>query len=198
MNEDIAFDLEKFKAVVHYIISKCGLKDNVGRTVLYELLYFSDFNFYEIYEKAITGESYVKKPRGPVPMHFIDATLELESEGKISICKEKSNHGFKFKYSSISPPEIGFLAQNELELIDGVVDKLSDMYSNEISEYSHGDLPWRLAKDDGELNYEAVFYREPEYSVRSYGEYEGCSFDYRPKFKKLTVKNELYEGNMIF
>jgi hypothetical protein len=26
-----------------------------------------------------------------------------------------------------------------------------------------------LAGDDAELNYEAVFYREPQYSVRSYG-----------------------------
>jgi hypothetical protein len=55
-----------------------------------------------------------------------------------------------------------------LDLIDGVIDKLSDFHSSEISEYSHGDLPWRLAGDDAELNYEAVFYREPQYSVRIY------------------------------
>ena len=43
MNDDIEFNLGKYKAVIHYIISKCGFKDNVGRTVLYKLLYFSDF-----------------------------------------------------------------------------------------------------------------------------------------------------------
>ena len=61
MNEHIVFNLEKFKTVVHYLIAKCGLKDNVWRTVLYKLLYFSDFNFYELYEKALTGEKYIKK-----------------------------------------------------------------------------------------------------------------------------------------
>ena len=168
MNDDIEFDLDKFKAVVHYIISKCGFKDNVGRTVLYKLLYFSDFNFYEIYEESITGEKYIKKPRGPVPVHFIDATNELKDEGKIQIRKESRNNHFRYKYSSQSCPDLSLLRDDELELIDEVIDRLSDLYSNEISKYSHGDLPWRLAKNDKELNYEAVFYREPEYSVRNY------------------------------
>lgn len=168
MNDDIEFDLDKFKAVVHYIISKCGFKDNVGRTVLYKLLYFSDFNFYEIYEESLTGEKYIKKPRGPVPVHFIDATNELKDEGKIQIRKESLNNHFRYKYSSQSGPDLSLLRDDELELIDEVIDRLSDLYSNEISEYSHGDLPWRLAKNDKELNYEAVFYREPEYSVRNY------------------------------
>lgn len=168
MNENIVFDLGKYKAVVHYIISKCGSKDNVGRTVLYKLLYFSDFNYYELNEVSITGEKYIKKHRGPVPIHFIDVADELESEGKISIHKEDDSNHFMFKYSSVSNPDISLLKNDELDLIDGIIDDLSDLYSNEISEYSHGDLPWRLAKDDMELNYEAVFYREPEYSVRKY------------------------------
>jgi hypothetical protein len=168
MNDDIEFDFNKFKAVIHYIISKCGFKDNVGRTVLYKLLYFSDFNYYEINEEPITGETYVKKPRGPVPVHFIDATVELKNEGKIQIHKEEHASHFRYKYLSNSNPDISLLKDDELELIDEVINKLSDFYSNEISEYSHGDLPWRLAKNDKELNYEAVFYREPEYSVRKY------------------------------
>jgi uncharacterized phage-associated protein len=168
MNEDIVFDLEKYKAVIHYIIDKCSLKDNVERTVLQKLLYFSDFDHYEIFERPITGEKYVKKPRGPVPTHFNDTSMKLEREGKISICKEKSENDLKFRYSSLTPPVTDSLSQNELDLIDGVVDKLSDFHSSEISEYSHGDFPWRLAGDNAELNYEAVFYREPQYSVRIY------------------------------
>ena len=34
--------------------------------------------------------------------------------------------------------------------------------------YSHGDIPWRIAKDGEAINYEAVFYRDPKYSVRDY------------------------------
>lgn len=168
MNEDIEFDLNKFKAVVHYIVHKCGFKDNVGRTVLHKLLYFSDFNFYELKEIPITGEKYVKKSRGPVPIHFNQACMELKNEGKITIAKQESSNHTIHKYSSTLMPDTSLLNEDELKLINSVIDELSDLYSMEISKYSHGDLPWRLAKNDKELNYEAVFYREPEYSVRKY------------------------------
>ena len=44
------------------------------------------------------------------------------------------------------------------------------MSSAEISNFSHGDRPWRVSDENEELNYEAVFYRKPEYSVRDYSE----------------------------
>ena len=42
------------------------------------------------------------------------------------------------------------------------------MFASEISEYSHGDTPWRISKDQQLLDYEYVFYRDGEYSVRVY------------------------------
>ena len=42
--------------MIHYIIYRCQKKPNFGRTILYKLLYFSDFNFYELYEKPLSGE----------------------------------------------------------------------------------------------------------------------------------------------
>lgn len=40
----------------------------------------------------------------------------------------------------------------------------------EVTNYCYGDRPWRISNDNEELNYEAVFYRKPEYSVRVYDE----------------------------
>ncbi|MDD4141558.1 MAG: hypothetical protein PHR20_02025 [Bacteroidales bacterium] len=34
--------------VLLYILERCSGKTNVGKTVLYKLLYFSDFNYYEL------------------------------------------------------------------------------------------------------------------------------------------------------
>lgn len=42
------------------------------------------------------------------------------------------------------------------------------MNASQISEYSHGDMPWRATKDYEDINYELVFYRDPKYSVRKY------------------------------
>ena len=81
-DDKMEFNKEKFKNVLHYIVYKCGLKNNVGRTVLHKLLYFSDFNYYQIFKESITNESYKKLSRGPVPIHFEEAMAELIEENK--------------------------------------------------------------------------------------------------------------------
>ena len=39
-------NLQKFKEVLLYILTKVGSKTNIGETVIYKLLYFIDFDFY--------------------------------------------------------------------------------------------------------------------------------------------------------
>lgn len=168
LNENIVFDKEKFKVAIHYIISKCGFKENVGRTVLYKLLYFSDFDFYELYERSLTGERYIRKPHGPIPTHFIDAKNELIDEGKIKESSEQKIDFYIYKYSSIKEVDTSILSEDELQVIDDTIDKISHLLSDPISDYSHGDLPWRVASPNEELDYEFVFYRSPKYSVREY------------------------------
>jgi hypothetical protein len=60
------------------------------------------------------------------------------------------------------------LSARELAHIDGELDRLSDMTANKISNLSHMDTPWKIAKDKGVLDYEYVFYRPEETSVREY------------------------------
>lgn len=168
MNENLKYNSEKFKSMIHYIISRCENKDNLGRVVLYKLLYFSDFNYYELYEEPISGETYIKKTMGPVPIHFRDAINELINEGKISEKQEKVIDYSKYKYSSLKEPNLDILFNNELQVINDTINKLSNLLSKKISEYSHGDIPWKIAENEEPINYEAVFYRDPEYSVREY------------------------------
>ena len=170
MNNSIIYNPGKFKAMIHYIISKCEEKDNFGRVVLFKLLYFADFDSYEKYEESISGETYLRKKRGPVPLHFSEAINELICEGKIDESSEKVINYFKYNYSSLIDPDISILSSREIQVIDDTINKISHFYSEEISHYSHGDIPWRLANDGEPLNYEAVFYRDPEYSVREYND----------------------------
>lgn len=165
------FNKEKFKAVLHYIINECGCKHNVGRTVVYKLLYFSDFNFFELYEKSLTNETYKKYIRGPVPSHFYESIEELIEEDKVLEEFENFIEGRKkYNYSSLKKPDISLLNDMELAVIDDVIEKLSSMTANQISDYSHGDMPWRATEDSKPIKYSFVFYRDPDYSVRVYDE----------------------------
>lgn len=168
MNENIIYDSEKFKVMIHYIIGRCASKDNFTGVVLYNLLYFSDFDCYEKYEEPISGETYIRKRNGLVPFHFSDAFNELIGEGKIGENSERTISHFKYRYSSLAEPGINLLSSREIQVIDDAINRISHFYSEEISCYSHGEIPWRLANDGEELNYEAVFYRNSEYSVRDY------------------------------
>lgn len=163
-------NLEKFKEVLIYILNKIGSKPNIGETVIYKLLYFIDFNFYEKYEEQLIGASYMKNHYGPTPVEFKKIVKEMESKKDLAKVTIEYFQYPQTKYLSLREPDLSKLKANELKEIDDVLCKLSDMNAIEISDYSHKDVPW-LTTENGELiDYEAVFYRTPEYSVRHYGE----------------------------
>ncbi len=170
VNEDLKQDFfkkEKFKEVLHYIIDKCGDRPNVGITVLYKLLFFSDFNYYEICEEKMTGESYYKLPKGPAPVHFKSMAKELENEDKINHYQGTYMGYPQKKYRSLQSPQLTLLKNSEKEIIDKVIEKCSHMNATEISDYSHEDISWRATDDNEEIDYELVFYRDEKCSARA-------------------------------
>jgi DNA-binding XRE family transcriptional regulator/uncharacterized phage-associated protein len=158
----------KLRETLLYILNKVGAKPNIGETVLYKLLYFIDFDFYEKYEEQFLGCTYIKNHHGPTPLEFIKVIDQMTTEGEIE--KIKSEY-FKYpqtKYLALRIPNLKVLKANELALIDEVLCRLSDKNANQISDYSHNDVPWITTEDGKPINYESVFYRTKEYSVRSY------------------------------
>ncbi len=163
-------NLDKFKEVLLYILNKVGSKPNIGESVLYKLLYFIDFNYYEKYEEQLIGATYIKNNYGPTPREFIKIIDKMETKKEIVKVKNKYFQYPQRKYLPLKTPDLSKLKANELKIIDDVLDKLSDMNAAEISEYSHKDIPW-LATDKGQaIDYESVFYREFPYSVRTYSD----------------------------
>lgn len=165
-------NLEKFKEILLYILNKVGAKPNIGETVLYKLLYFIDFNFYEKYEEQLIGATYIKNHYGPTPIEFKKIVERMEREKELIKIKNKYFEYPQTKYLPLREPDLSKLKAHEKEVIDKVLENLSDMNAKEISEYSHNDIPW-LTTEDGEIiDYESVFYRHPPYSVRDYNEEE--------------------------
>ncbi len=160
--------VDKFRNVLLYILEKCAGKANVGETVLYKLLYFSDFNYYEIYEDHLTGAQYRKLPFGPVP-HNINAVIDKMIEiGELQRIKTEF-HGYpQTRYLPLIKPDLRELKASEIEVIDHVISQLSDYYATAISDYSHKDIPWQATEEGDVIDYELAFYREKPYSVRNY------------------------------
>lgn len=162
-------NLDKFKEVLLYILNKVGSKPNIGESVLYKILYFVDFNYYEKYEEQLIGATYIKNNYGPSPKEFIKIVEEMEGKD-LSKVKDKYFQYPQTKYLPLRAPDLTKLNANEIKLIDDILEKISDMNASEISIYSHNDVPWLTTEDGEMIDYESVFYRTLPYSVRSYNE----------------------------
>lgn len=161
-------NLKKFKEVLLYILEKVGSKPNVGMTVLYKLLYFIDFDYYEKFEEQLLGATYIKNHFGPTPVEFKKIVENLESKGELETVKSKYFLHEQTKYLPRRQPDISVFNAQEIKHIDEVLSRLSDKSATELSEYSHKDVPWISAEEGRPLSYESVFYRTKDTSVREY------------------------------
>lgn len=162
--------LEKFKQVLLYVLGRCAGKPNVGETVLNKLLYFADFNHYEIYEEQMTGVTYRKLPFGPVPQEIESVLQLMVDDGQLQRIKTEY-HGYpQTRYLPLQKPDLQLLKASEKDVIDHVIDQMGDWSAATISDWSHKDMPWRATMDGQDISYELAFYRELPFTVRVYDE----------------------------
>ena len=155
---------EKFKETILYILSKCAENKTFGKTVLFKLLYFSDFNFYQLNYRTITGQKYRKIENVPAPVDFDIAIKQLENEGKIKVDLESRGSYEQFVFTLMKEPNIKFLSKDESDIINKVCSKLGHLKAKEISNISHHDMPWKATKLMDLIDYDLVFYREGKIS----------------------------------
>ncbi|MBL7150290.1 MAG: DUF4065 domain-containing protein [Candidatus Pacebacteria bacterium] len=161
-------NLEKFREILLYILEKVGAKPNIGETAIYKLLYFIDFDFYERYEEQLIGATYIKNKYGPTPIEFQLIVKDMEKKKEIAPIKNKYFQYEQKKYLPCRAPDLSQIKAHEIVHIDEVLGRLSNKDAKELSEYSHGDLPWKSHELGEKISYESVFYRDDKYSVKEH------------------------------
>src|ERR1035437_4741395 len=125
--------VNKFKNVLLYILERCAGKPNVGETVLYKLLYFSDFNYYELYEEHLTGAKYRKLPYGPVPQKMDAIINQMIDKGEIKKIKTEYFNKLQTRYLPLQKADLTKLLASQKEVIDKVIEQMSDWSAASIS-----------------------------------------------------------------
>jgi uncharacterized phage-associated protein len=136
--------------------------------VLYKLLYFTDFDYYEKHEEQLIGATYQKNHYGPTPVEFVKVVEQMITDQQIEKVKSEYFQYPQTKYLPLRPPDLTILKASEVRVIDDVLFRLGEMNASQISEYSHQDVPWMTTEEGKIIPYEVVFYRTPSYSVRDY------------------------------
>ena len=158
------FDREKYIDILMYILAKCCNKPNLGKTVLCSILYFIDSNYYELYGKLLTEETYIKSKRGIRPAHFKEVTEDLIAQKQLFLRKEPYYNRTIHRYYLTVIPSLKF-SKKELEIIDFSINRLCDNNANSILKYATKDPPL-IATDFGEnIDCRYVFCRNDNYSA---------------------------------
>jgi len=168
----VKFNKDKLGNVILYILEKCGGKPNLGETVLYKLLYFIDFDSYELYGSPITGMNYVRLRYGPVPQatQYNPVVEKMIRNSQLRIITQNYHGMVQKRYIALVEPDMSvfYSQEKELKIVDEIIAKLSDMSAISIENYVHGDIPWRKTLERETINYDLVFNRVPPYSRRDY------------------------------
>lgn len=162
--------VEKFKEVLLYILERIGARPNIGEAVVCKLMYFIDFDYYEKFEEQLIGATYIKNHYGPTPLIFPKIIAQMEQDGDLThVTKKYFQHDQK-KYLPIRSANFSNFSAREKELIDWEIERFKDFNATKMRDYSHKDVPWIGADDLQPINYEAVFSRTDEFSVRQYND----------------------------
>ena len=160
--------IDKFKEVLLYILERIGAKPNIGEAVVCKIMYFIDFDFYEKFEEQLIGAKYIKNHFGPTPVAFPQIVEQMEEDGDlIHVTKKYFQHDQR-KYLPRRSADISVFSAQEKELIDWEIERFKNFNATKMCEYSHKDVPWIGANDLQLIDYEAVFSRTDEFSVRQY------------------------------
>ena len=163
-----AKNVEKFKNALLYITQKIGALPNVGQTVLYKILYFCDFDYYEKYEEQLIGATYIKNHHGPTPREFAKIIQDMVKDGAIEEIERKFYDKSQKAYLSAKNPDLSVFNGRELQHIKDEITRLGHKTATELSDFSHKDIPWISTELGKNIPYESVFYRTKETSVRNY------------------------------
>jgi len=160
--------VEKFKEVLLYILERIGARPNIGEAVVCKLMYFIDFDFYEKFEEQLIGAKYIKNHFGPTPVAFLEIVAQMEQDGDLTRVTKKYFQHEQKKYLPRRSADLSNFSAQEKELIDWEIERFKDFNATKMRDYSHKDVPWIGAEDLQPINYEAVFSRTDEFSVRQY------------------------------
>ena len=136
----------KFDELVVYVCSGCDMLPSWGRTKLAKLLYFSDFRHYRKHGVSITGIDYTCRPQGPVPSTFYDSLRHLVSTGAVVELEREIGDYQEKRPTAVRSADLSTFSAEEISTVDWVIREYGRLNAVQLSELSHKEPGWRLAR----------------------------------------------------
>lgn len=146
----------KFHNLILQCIKYGSAEDGkITKTKLAKLVYLCDFASYYQSLKPISGFEYRRLAQGPVAIEFFDI---IDSDQSV---KAEESRG-AIMISLVEQPSDSLLDKKELALVKEVCSKWQRASTQEIVEFTHKQLPWKICKDREVIPYTLINNEEPE------------------------------------
>ncbi|MBU2545091.1 DUF4065 domain-containing protein [Patescibacteria group bacterium] len=156
-------DYEKYKEMILAYIRNGSSKDGkILKTKLAKMLYLADFSWFYNHLESMSGMQYRRIKYGPVPDIYFRAIDELEETGKITVDHKNDLLLISENRGSKNKP-LEKLSKKEIELIAKISEKWKNKKTNEIVDFTHNQLPYKICSPDEIIPYELITQEDPEY-----------------------------------
>ncbi len=190
MPSDYVQDPLKLEAVLNSISIEYTRQKEIARPhgltrgVFHKLCYLIDFEFYRLYGRSMSGETYVHTRNGPIPIHFNRTINELITDRRLEtsddsfssmVLNERTFIKVKAKtvddrlsleseydpeLEDIAYHNIPELTDEENDVIRMIVRKYGNMTARELEPIVKSDPAWILSSEGQAMDYRLVFYRK--------------------------------------
>jgi len=134
----------------------------VPKTKLAKLLYLADFAWYYKKLESMSGMQYLRRAYGPVPDPYFRALAELEEDGKITIDRKDDALLVRLGAGTMKQ-KLDCLDAEEKVLIKKISEKWKGKRTQEIVNFTHEQLPYKLCAPDEVIPYELITQEDPDH-----------------------------------
>ncbi len=157
---------KKYQNAILYLCQKLNGEVR-GKKKLAKLLYFADFDFYEKYQKSITGDVYSAYPKGPLPQALGEIIDELISRKMLTVRSVREwgeDYAPTEVFQCLREPDASVFSKQELQMLDRIAKRYGGLNGEQLAELSHAEAPYSAAEPYKEIPYEFTYYRGTDFS----------------------------------
>jgi hypothetical protein len=149
--------LSRLKELVVLVANKSKDDPRFGVVKLNKLLYYIDMRAYRELGQPVSGATYQGLREGPAPVEMLPALRELKAEGSVEEVLRNFHDQTQKRVVAKREPDVEMFSPEEQQIVDEVVEELFFMNGRQISDESHLEWGWKLAKDGDIIPYGAAW-----------------------------------------
>ncbi len=153
----VELDERKFRELILYLAERSIDDPKFGKTKLAKLLYYSDFYAYALLGRPISGATYARYPRGPVPRALARELNSIEDTQDGVIAKARYHTREQQRLVALREADLSVFTAAEISVVDRVIEALKDHDATDVSALSHLEAGWKCVQDYADIPYDLVF-----------------------------------------